>query len=87
MTEERFSVCEFYSDGSYTYLKPRFISAREAMRMASHSITSVGAQIGIIQRVIVTDGGDCINFEWKYGLGVTFPQLSERRGVDEGPAQ
>ncbi len=42
--------------------------------MNSRSInSSPTAQIGIIRRVIITDGGDYTNFEWKFGEGVTYP--------------
>jgi len=27
----------------------------------------------MVKRVIITDGGDCINFEWKKGEGIVFP--------------
>ena len=31
-----------------------------------------GTQIGTTQRVIITDGDDCTNFEWQFGKGITF---------------
>lgn len=50
----------------------RFVSA-EAAVVRCHSLTSCPASVlGLIQRVIITDGGDCTNFEWKKGEGVTF---------------
>jgi len=72
MTENEFSVCQFFEDGSYEYVR-RFVSAEEAMKAVQHYITSVGARLGTTVRVIITDGGDCTNFEWKFGEGVTFP--------------
>jgi hypothetical protein len=66
MTNGEFSVCQFFEDGSYEYVR-RFVSAEEAVKAAIHYTTSVGAQIGITKRVIITDGGDCINWEWKDG--------------------
>jgi hypothetical protein len=72
-----YSVCQFFSDETYEYVR-RYVSAEEAMRAALHYTQSVGAQFGSTRRVIITDGGDCCCFEWKFGEGVTFP----RRGPD-----
>jgi hypothetical protein len=66
MTNGEFSVCQFFEDGSYEYVR-RFVSAEEAVKAAIHYTTSVGARMGITKRVIITDGGDCINWEWKDG--------------------
>jgi hypothetical protein len=66
-----FSVCQFFEDGSYEYVR-RGVDAEEAVKVAHHYCTSVAAQMGITQRVIITDGGDCVNIEWKFGQGVTF---------------
>lgn len=71
MPQGEFSVCQFFEDGSYEYVR-RYVDAEEAVKAAHHYCISVGAQIGITKRVIITDGGDCINFEWKHGEGVTF---------------
>ena len=76
MTDE-FSVCQFFEDNSYEYVR-RFVSAKEAVEVAKHYCTSVGARLGTTKRVIITDGGDRTNFEWVYGQGITFsPQLKK----------
>jgi hypothetical protein len=72
-----YSVCQFFADENYEYVR-RYVSAEEAMRAALHYTRSVGAQFGSTRRVIITDGGDSICFEWTFGEGVTFP----RRGPD-----
>jgi hypothetical protein len=66
-----FSVCQFFENGDYEYVR-RYVSAEEAVKAAHHYCHSVGAQMGTTQRVIITDGGDCTNFEWKFGEGVTY---------------
>lgn len=73
MNEERdeFSVCQFFEDESYEYVR-RFVSAKEAVEAAKHYCTSIGAQLGTTRRVIITDGGDSINFEWQFGKGITY---------------
>jgi hypothetical protein len=55
----------------------RFVGAEEAVMAAKHYTTSVGARLGLTQRVIITDGGDFTCFEWKYGEGVTHPPPEE----------
>lgn len=71
---KEFSVCQFDEFGKYEYIC-RFVSAEQAMRKFHFATTNVAAQIGITTRVIITDGGDCINMEWQYGKGIVFPPL------------
>lgn len=71
MNNETFSVCQFFEDGSYEYVR-RYVSPEEAVQAAKHYTASVAAKVGIVRRVIITDGGDYINFEWQYGKGITF---------------
>ncbi len=71
--EGEFSVCQFFPDGQYEYVR-RFVSAEEAVEAARHYTTSVGARLGTTVRVIITDGGDSINWEWKYGEGIVYPK-------------
>jgi hypothetical protein len=66
-----FNVCQFFEDGSYEYVR-RNVGAEEAVKAAHHYCHSVGAKIGTTKRVIITDDGNCVNFEWKFGEGVTF---------------
>lgn len=66
-----YSVCQFFPDESYEYVR-RWVSAEEAVKAAHHYTHSIGAQLGTTTRVIITDGGDCVNFEWKFGEGIVF---------------
>jgi len=75
--EGEFSICQFFTDGSYEYVR-RFVSAEDAVQIAAHYATSVGAKLGTTVRVIITDGGDCINWEWEFGKGITFPKQEEK---------
>lgn len=79
MQQGEFSVCQFFADGRYEYVR-RFVSAEEAMKGFIHYSTSVAARMGITDRVIITDGGDCINMEWKFSKGLTYP-LPELDGI------
>jgi len=67
------SVCQFFMDGSYEYVR-HHVMAEEAVKAFRHYTTSVGARIGTTVRVIITDGGDCISMEWEHGKGITFPK-------------
>ena len=80
--EGEFSVCQFFPDGSYEYVR-RNVSAEEAVTAVKHYTTSVGARIGITKRVIITDGDDCVNFEWEFGKGITFPPQSKGATNDQ----
>lgn len=72
--DELFSVCQFFSDGSYEYIK-RHVSAKEAIDTFRRYTTNVAAKIGMTQRVIITDSWDYINFEWQFKKGLTYPDL------------
>jgi hypothetical protein len=69
---ELFNVVQFFPDGSYEYVRKR-VSLDEAFKEFQHYTSSVAARMGITVRVIITDGGDCTNAEWKYGEGLTYP--------------
>lgn len=70
--EELFSVFQFFADGQYEKVREH-VGAEEAVKAARHYTRNVAAAMGMTKRVIITDGGDSIVFEWKYGQGVTFP--------------
>lgn len=70
MTGE-FSVCQFFINGTYEYVR-RYVSAEEAVRAFKHYTDNVATKVGIIERVIITDGGDNTNIEWRAGKGFTY---------------
>lgn len=72
MAHGEFSVCQFFENGSYEYVR-RKVSGEEAVATFKSYCTSVGAKIGTTVRVIITDGGDDCNMEWKHGEGIVFP--------------
>jgi hypothetical protein len=71
-----FNVVQFFKDGSYEYVR-NSVSPEEAVKAFKHYTENVAARIGITERVIITDGGDCIAMEWKRGQGITFPTKEE----------
>lgn len=70
---ETFSVCQFFPDGTYEYVR-RFVSAADAAEAYAHYTTSVGARMGTTVRVIITDGGDSTCAEWTYAEGYVWPK-------------
>lgn len=73
MPEGEFSVYYWLSNGRYAAAK-KFIDAKSAVDIAASITHSADAITGIINRVIITDGGDCTCFEWIHGQGVVFPK-------------
>lgn len=70
---ETFNVCQFFDDGSYEYVRRR-IPAEEAMNVFRTYTHNPASKLGLVKRVIITDSGDDINMEWKFGEGVVFPK-------------
>jgi len=70
-THGEFSVCQFFQNGTYEYVR-RWVGPEEAMKAFNHYTESIAVSLGVIDRVIITDGGDCINMEWVKGKGVTY---------------
>jgi hypothetical protein len=73
MSENEFSVYQFFPDETYERVRS-FVSIEEAMQAAVFYTTNVASRIGVTQRVIITDGGDCTVFEWKTGEGIVWPE-------------
>jgi hypothetical protein len=67
-----FSVWLFFKDG-YHIAEQRWLKAEAAVTLAREVTLRPAAQAGLIERIIITDGGDNTVFEWKHGQGVTFP--------------
>lgn len=68
-----FSVTQFFSGKQYEIVRTH-VSAEEAVKAFKLFTTNVSAKCGLTVRVIITDGGDCINYEWQYGKGIVFPR-------------
>lgn len=69
--QELFNVVQFFQDDSYEYVR-RGVPAEEAVSAAKHYCSSVGARLGMVKQVMITDTGDCCCFLWEYGKGITF---------------
>lgn len=76
-TQGEFSVCQFFENDTFEYVR-RWVDANEAAAAFKFYTSNVASKLGIVKRVIITDGGDDTNMEWKLGEGVTFPKPKEQ---------
>lgn len=77
--QPQFSVYQFFPDGSYERTM-HFVPFEPAIKNAAQLAASVGGRIGTTQRIIITDGGDEIVFEWLYSKGVVWPPQPPESG-------
>jgi hypothetical protein len=75
---ELFSVFQFFEDGSCERVREG-VSAEEAVKAARHYTDNVASRLGLVERVIITDGGDECCFQWQRGKGITFPEECKGR--------
>lgn len=71
-TEGEFSTAVFYTDDTHEYVR-RWVSPQEAMEAFIHHTNSVAVRLGMVKKVIITDGLDYTNMEWKKEKGITYP--------------
>jgi len=55
----------------------RFTTAERAMSAIQRLTQGPASALGIVSRAIITDSLDCIVFEWKEHLGVTWPKKED----------
>ena len=72
MSTTEFSVF-WWDELGLSYRDACFVDAGTAVHAAKAITDRLAAHEGRVQRVIITDGGDCTVFEWRHGAGVTFP--------------
>ena len=73
-----FSVYQFFPDESYEKIR-EYVNAEEAKKAFVTYTQNPASRIGITRRVIITDGGDMIVAEWKYGEGLVWPPKEEKK--------
>ena len=77
MSEDEFSVVEFFADDTHRYVERR-LSAEDAVKLAKFWTERPAARLGFMIKVIITDGGDFTVFQWEHDKGVTFPPPEDR---------
>lgn len=83
MSDSQWSVCQFFPDGSYEYVR-RYVSIEEAIKAAHFYTNNVASRMGMTRRVIITDGGDSVAWEWKFGEGIVFPPELKETAAEGG---
>jgi hypothetical protein len=78
MGDTEFSVWQFFIDGNHERVRDH-VTAKEAVEAAHHYTHNVAVAAGVVERVIITDGGDNCVFEWKSGEGITWPEEAKGR--------
>jgi hypothetical protein len=65
-----FNVVVFDGEGFSTYVR-RESEAKEAVE--AHRLVMLALDGAGIDRVMITDDGDCANFLWERGKGIVYP--------------
>ena len=71
-----FSVFWWDRDGGQ-HRELSFVEVLPAMKACKRLTQGPAAMMGIVERVIITDGGDFTCFEWIKDVGITFPRKPE----------
>jgi len=77
MADGEFSVVQFFPDGTWERVA-EWVDGRTAVETAKSYTERPAALIGIIARIVITDGGDFTVFEWRFGEGVVYPTREMR---------
>ena len=74
---ELFSVYYFSSHelGDIKERECYLVPLEQAKKWFEHHTTNVCANVGLTERVIMTDSDGCIVAEWKHGDGITWPKI------------
>lgn len=70
---ERFNVYFIYPDGTNTRER-EWIDAEASVKFAVEATSRPAAQLGMLKEIMITDGGDCCVWHWKYGEGIVWPK-------------
>lgn len=82
MSDHQFSVYWWDRNGARHH-ELSWGRAEQAVSAVKRLTAGPASILGIVHRVIITDGGDCTTLEWKIGEGFTYPpQL--RKGQANG---
>lgn len=72
MSEREFSLYWWDPDGSI-HEELRFVGAEEAVKRSFTLANGPAAKMGIVKRIMITDGGDFCVFDWNSDAGVIWP--------------
>jgi hypothetical protein len=77
MSIGEFSVFEHFPDGTCSTVA-RYVDAKEAVDIAHRSIQKPAVLLGVIVKVMITDGGDHCAFLWEKDKGIVYPTQAQR---------
>jgi hypothetical protein len=69
----------WWDDKGNQHEELRFVSDRNAVNAAHRLCKGPASILGLVKRVIITDGGDYTNFEWTKEKGIIFPPPSVKQ--------
>jgi hypothetical protein len=72
MSDREFSLYWWDADGGQ-HEELRFVGAEEAVKRSFTLANGPASKLGIVKRIIITDGGDCCVFDWHSDQGVVWP--------------
>jgi hypothetical protein len=75
--QNEFSVYWFDPDGN-SNLELAHVDARTAVDFAMDFPNRPAGLMGVIRRVIITDGGDFCVYDWRHGDGQVYPERVSR---------
>jgi hypothetical protein len=75
MNANEFSVYWFDPDGNCNR-ELSYVDAKTAVNFALDFPNRPAGLMGVIQRVIITDGGDFCVYDWRHGVGQVFPEVT-----------
>ena len=73
--KKEFSVYWWSADGSQ-HEELRFVDVDTAMNRVMTLVKGPASKLGLVARVIITDGGDFTCFEWLKDKGLVYPPIT-----------
>lgn len=70
--------------GEHYEYELRSTEAETCVTEAKRISTSVGGQVGMVSKIMITDMDDCCVFEWRFGEGVVFPTREQCEELKNG---
>ncbi|MET4187277.1 hypothetical protein ABIB94_009428 [Bradyrhizobium sp. JR7.2] len=75
VSEGEFSVIEFYDNGTHAYVA-RELDAKSAVELAKACIDTALVIGGVVNQIVITDGGGFTAVQWERGKGIVFTERS-----------
>jgi hypothetical protein len=70
-----FSVYWWDAENNY-HRELSHVAVMKALQACKRLTQGPAARMGMVNRVMITDGGDCCVFEWQKGQGIVWPKVT-----------